>query len=154
MAALRERISDDLKTAMKAGEKAKVSTLRLVSAALKDKDIELRGVGKGPASDDEVLAMMQKMVKQREESISIYEANGRPELAAGERAEIEVIAAYMPAQLGEAEVAFAITDAIAATGAASMKDMGKVIAKLRADHAGRMDFGRASALVKAKLSGP
>lgn len=153
MAALRERISDDLKTAMKAGEKAKVSTLRLVSAALKDKDIELRGVGKGPASDDEVLAMMQKMVKQREESISIYDANGRPELAAVERQEIEVIAGYMPAQLGEAEVEAAIADAVAATGAASMKDMGKVIAKLRADHAGRMDFGRASALVKAKLSG-
>ena len=153
MAALRERISDDLKTAMKAGEKAKVSTLRLVSAALKDKDIELRGVGKGPASDDEVLAMMQKMVKQREESITIYEANGRPELAAGERGEIEVITGYMPAQLGEAEVAAAIADAITSTGAASMKDMGKVVAKLRVDHAGRMDFGRASALVKAKLSG-
>jgi uncharacterized protein len=153
MATLRERFTEDLKGAMKAGDKGRVSTLRLVQAALKDKDIEARGGGKGPLGDDEVLALLQKMVKQREESIAIYDLNNRPELAAGEREEVAVISSYLPQQLGEDDVKAAIEAAIAETGAASMKDMGKVIAKLRAEHAGRMDFGKVSGLVKARLSG-
>ncbi len=150
---LRERFTDDIKTAMKAGDKPRISTLRLVQAALKDKDIEARGAGRGPISDEDILALLQRMMKQRQESIAIYDANNRPELAAGEREEVAIIAEFLPQQLGEAETAAAIEDAVASTGAASVKDMGKVIAKLRADHAGRMDFGRVSGLVKARLAG-
>lgn len=150
---LRERFTEELKTAMKAGDKPRLSTIRLIQAALKDRDIEARGAGKGPIGDDEILALLQKMTKQRQESMAIYETNNRPELAAGEAAEIAVISEYLPQALGAAETDGAIADAIAAVGAASMKDMGKVIAKLRADYAGRMDFGQVSGLVKAKLSG-
>ncbi len=150
---LRERLTDDMKTAMKAGEKARLSTIRLVQAAVKDKDIEARGAGKEPLSDDEIMAVLQKMVKQRQESIGIYEANGRPELAAGERDEVAVIATYLPQQMDEAEMEAAVAAAVAETGAASVKDMGKVIAKLREDFAGRMDFAKASGVVKAKLAG-
>ena len=153
MSTLREQFSADLKTAMKAGEKGKVSTIRLIQAALKDKDIEARGAGKGEISPDEVLAMLQKMIKQRQESIAIYDANGRPELADGERAEVAVISAYLPQQMGEAEVKAAIEKAIAETGAAGVKDMGKVIGALRAAYAGQMDFGKVSPLVKGMLGG-
>ena len=149
---LRERLTDDVKTAMKAGEKSRTATIRLVQAALKDKDIEARGSGKGPIPDDEILALLQKMVKQRAESIAIYDANNRPELAAGERDEVAIISGYLPQALGEAETGSAIEAAIAAVGATSIKDMGKVIATLRADFAGRMDFGQVSALVKARLA--
>ena len=148
---LRERFSEDLKTAMKAGEKRRLSTIRLIQAALKDKDIELRGVGKGPASEEDILALLQKMIKQRQESIVMYEQGGRAELAQQEREEAEVINSYLPRQMDETEIGAAIDAAIAETGAASVKDMGKVIAKLRADYAGRMDFGKVSGLVKAKL---
>ena len=150
---LRERLTADMKAAMKGGEKARLSTIRLVQAALKDKDIEARGAGKEPLSDDEILAVLQKMVKQRAESIGIYEANGRPELAAGERDEVAVIETYLPQQLGPAETETAVAAAIADTGASSVKDMGRVIAKLRADFAGQMDFAKVSGIVKAKLSG-
>jgi uncharacterized protein len=150
---LRERFTTDLKTAMKAGDKPRVATIRLIQAALKDKDIEARGAGRGETGDDEILALLQKMVKQRSESIAIYEANGRPELAAGEREEAAIIAEFMPRQLDEAEMEAAVTAAIAETGAAGVKDMGKVIGKLRTEHAGQMDFAKASALVKAKLAG-
>ncbi|PTM42081.1 GatB/YqeY domain-containing protein [Bosea sp. 124] len=153
MTSLRERFTADLKDAMKAGEKGKVSTIRMITSALKDKDIEARGLGKGETTPDELLALLQKMIKQRQESIAIYEANGRPELAAGEQAEIEVIAGYMPKQMSDDEVKAAITAAVAESGAASVKDMGKVIAILRANHAGQMDFGKASGLVKAALAG-
>jgi uncharacterized protein YqeY len=149
---LRERFTEDLKTAMKGGDKARLSTIRLMQAALKDRDIEARGQGKGPISDDEILALLQKMVKQRQESLAIYEQNDRPELAAQERGEIEVISSFLPQQLGEAEIDAAIAAAVADTGATTVKDMGKVIAKLRADYAGRMDFGKASGLVKARLT--
>ncbi|HEY0352074.1 MAG TPA: GatB/YqeY domain-containing protein [Enterovirga sp.] len=149
---LRDRFSDTLKTAMKAGEKPRVSTIRLIQAALKDKDIEARGLGKNPLSDDDILALLQKMTKQRQESISIYEANGRPELAAGERAEVAIISEFLPQQLGEDEMRAAIKAAVAETGATSVKDMGKVIGKLRADYAGRMDFGKASGMVKEALA--
>ncbi len=149
---LRERFTEDLKTAMKGGDKARLSTIRLMQAALKDRDIEARGQGKGPISDDEILALLQKMVKQRQESLAIYEQNDRPELAAQERGEIEVISSFLPQQLGEAEIDAAIAAAVADTGATTVKDMGKVIGKLRADYAGRMDFGKASGLVKARLA--
>ena len=153
MTSLRERFMADLKEAMKAGEKAKVSTIRLITSALKDKDIEARGLGKPETTPDELLALLQKMIKQRQESIAIYDANGRPELAAGERAEIEVINGYMPKQMSEDEVKAAIAAAVTESGAASVKDMGKVIAILRAHYAGQMDFGKASGLVKAALAG-
>ena len=153
MSNLREQFTTDLKLAMKAGEKGKVAAIRLVQAALKDKDIEARGAGKGEASADEILAVLEKMVKQRQESIAIYDANGRPELADGERAEVAVISAYLPQQMGEAEVKAAIEKAIAETGAAGVKDMGKVIGALRAAYAGQMDFGKVSPLVKGLLGG-
>lgn len=150
---LRDRFAETLKTAMKGGDKRRVSTIRLVQAALKDKDIEARGGGKGPISDEDILALLQKMTKQRQESIVIYDQNNRPELADQEREEAAIIAEFMPAQLDEAAMTDAVAAAIAATGAASVKDMGKVIGKLRAEYAGRMDFGKASALVKQRLAG-
>lgn len=148
---LRERFTEAMKTAMKGGDKARLGTVRLIQAALKDKDIEARGAGREPASDEEILAMLQKMVKQRQESITIYEQNGRPELAAAERAEVEVIQDFLPQQMDEAETRAAIEAAIAGTGAVSMKDMGKVVGALRGQYAGRMDFAKASALVKEML---
>ncbi|AMJ60727.1 GatB/YqeY domain-containing protein [Bosea sp. PAMC 26642] len=153
MTSLRERFTADLKEAMKAGEKGKVSTIRLITSALKDKDIEARGLGKPETTPDEILALLQKMVKQRQESIAIYDANSRPELAAGERAEVEVISGYMPKQMSEDEVKAAIAAAVTESGAETVKDMGKVIAILRANYAGQMDFGKASGLVKTALSG-
>ncbi|AZG76215.1 GatB/YqeY domain-containing protein [Methylocystis rosea] len=149
---MREKIAADLKTAMKAGERAKVDALRLINAALKDKDIEARGAGKTLSGDDE-LALLQKMIKSRQESLEIYEKAGREDLAGKERGEIAVISHYLPQQLSEAEAAQAVKAAIAETGAASIKDMGKVVAALKAKYTGRMDFGKASAAVKAALSG-
>ena len=153
MTSLRERFTADMKEAMKAGEKAKVAAIRLISAALKEKDIEARGAGKGEATPDEILGVLQKMIKQRQESIAIYDANGRPELAEGERAEVAVIASYLPKQMSEEEVKAGIAKAIAETGATAVKDMGKVIGVLRAAYAGQMDFGKASPMVKAALGG-
>lgn len=150
---MRESFMEEMKVAMKAGDKARVGAIRLIIAALKEKDIEARGAGREKASDEEVLGVLQKMIKQRQESADVYDKGGRPELAAGERAEIAVIAGFLPAQMSEDEVKAAIAAAIAKTGAASMKDMGKVVADLRGQFAGRMDFGKASGLVKAALSG-
>ena len=149
---MREKISQDLKDAMKAGERAKVDALRLINAALKDKDIEARGAGK-TLSEDDILALLQKMIKSRQESVDIYEKAGRNELADKEKGEIAVISAYLPQQLSEAEVAEAVKAAIAEVGAASIKDMGKVVATLKAKFTGRMDFAKASAAVKAALGG-
>jgi uncharacterized protein YqeY len=149
---MREAFNTALKDAMRSGDKVKVATVRMITAALKDRDIEARGTGKGPLSDDEILSLLQKMIKQRQESQKIYEDNGRPELAAQEAAEIVVITSFMPAQLSDAEIDAAIATAIAETGAAGMKDMGKVVGKLKEKYAGRMDFAKASAAVKAKLS--
>ena len=149
---MREKITADLKTAMKAGDRAKVDALRLINAGLKDKDIEARGAGK-TLSEDEVLALLQKMIKSRQESLDIYEKNNRPELADKERFEIAVISSYLPSQMSEAEVADAIHATVAELGATSIKDMGKVVAALKAKYAGRMDFGKASAVVKAALAG-
>ena len=148
---MRQRFTEAMKEAMKAGDKPRLSTVRMIQAGLKDKDIEARGAGRGEASEEEILALLQKMVKQRQESVAIYEQAGRQELADQERAEIAVIQGFLPQQLGEAETRAAIEAAIAETGAASMKDMGKVIGALRGKYAGRMDFGKASALVKEML---
>ncbi len=148
---MRDRFTAELKEAMKAGDKRRLGTIRLIQAALKDKDIEARGAGKGQATDEEILALLQKMIKQRQESITMYEQGGRAELAQAEKDEVEVITSYLPKQMDEAEVKAAIEAAIAETGAASMKDMGRVVAALRAKYAGRMDFGRASGIVKEML---
>jgi uncharacterized protein YqeY len=148
---MRERFTAEMKEAMKAGDKRKLSTVRLIQAALKDKDIEARGAGKGQATDEEILGLLQKMIKQRQESMAIYDQNGRPELAQAEREEAAVIASFLPTQMDEAETRAAIAAAIAETGAASMMDIGKVVAALRAQFAGRMDFGKASGNVKEML---
>ncbi|MDE2363163.1 MAG: GatB/YqeY domain-containing protein [Hyphomicrobiales bacterium] len=149
---MRERFTADLKEAMKAGDRKRVDAIRLITAALKDRDIAARGEGKS-VSDEDILALLQKMIKSRQESLEIYEKNNRPELAAQEKGEIEVIASYLPKQMDEAAVAAAIKTAISETGAASMKDMGKVVGALKAKYTGQMDFAKASAAVKAALSG-
>jgi uncharacterized protein len=150
---LRDDINTALKTAMKAGDARSVSTLRLVNAAFKNADIEARGQGKGPLGEDEMLALLQKMIKQRQESVELYDKGGRAELAQQEREEIAIIAGYLPKQMSEDEVKAAISAAIAETGAAGMKDMGKVIAALKGKFAGKMDFAKASGLVKGMLAG-
>jgi uncharacterized protein len=148
---LREQFTSELKLAMKAGEKRRVDTIRMITAALKDKDIEARVSGKEVGEDD-ILALLQKLVKSRQESMEIYDKNGRPELAAQEREEIAIISTFLPQPMSDEDVAAAIKAAIAAAGAASIKDMGKVIADLKARYAGKMDFAKVSALVKAALS--
>ena len=153
MTSLRERFTGDLKEAMKAGEKGRVGAIRLIQAALKDKDIEARGAGKGEATADEILGVLQKMIKQRQESSAIYDANARPEHADGARAEVAVISSYLPKQMSDEEVKAAIDNAIAESGATAVKDMGKVIGILRATYAGQMDFGKVSPMVKAALGG-
>lgn len=151
---LRDDINNALKDAMKARDERRVSTLRLINSSLKNADIEARGQNKGPLGDDELLALLAKMIKQRQESIELYEKGGRAELAQQERDEIAIIAAYLPKQMSDAEVRTAIAQAIAESGASSMKDMGKVIAALKGRYAGRMDFGKASPIVKGLLSVP
>jgi uncharacterized protein YqeY len=148
---MRETITAALKTATKAQDKRRISTLRLVSAAIKDRDIAARTAGKGEATDAELLELFAKMIKQREESEKIYREAGRAELATQEAEEIAIIREFLPAQLSDADAQKAIADAIAETGASSVKDMGKVMAALKARYAGQMDFAKASALVKAKL---
>ena len=150
---LRENINTAVKEAMKAKEERKLSTLRMVNSAIKNADIEARGQGKPQLSDEDILGLLQKMIKQRQESVELYDKGGRAELAAQEREEIAVISAYLPKQMSEDEVKAAISAVIAETGAAGMKDMGKVIGALKAKYAGQMDFGRASGLVKAALTG-
>jgi uncharacterized protein len=150
---LRDDINNALKDAMKARDERRVSTLRLVNSTLKNADIEARGQGKAQLSDDEVLPVLQKMIKQRQESITLYEQGGRNELAQQERDEITIISAYLPQQLSDDEMRAAIAQAISETGAASMKDMGKVIGALKGRYTGRMDFGKASPLVKQMLQG-
>ena len=150
---LRDEINTALKGAMKARDERRVSTLRLVNAAIKNADIEAETGKKGVVSDEALLALLQKLIKQRQESAEIYDKAGRKELADQERGEIEIIQAFLPRQMSEAEARAAIAEIIKATGAQSVKDMGKVMAALKQAHAGRMDFGKASGLVKAMLSG-
>ena len=148
---MRDEIMQAVKDAMKAGEKARLSTLRMVQAKIKDADIAARPA-KEKITDAEIVDLLARMVKQRRESISLYEQGGRPELADQERAEIKVIEGFMPTQLDEAGITAAINGIIAQTGAASVKDMGKVMADLKEKYAGQMDFAKASALVKTQLA--
>jgi len=149
---IRERINTALKDAMRAKEADRLSTLRLINAAIKDREIALRGEGEGEeVGEDAILAILGKMVKQRIESARAYEEGGRIELADKERAEIRVIEEFLPRQLTEAEVESAIGAAIAAVGATSIRDMGKVMAALKAQHTGQMDFGKVGGAVKARL---
>lgn len=144
---MRAKISDDLKMAMKAGDRQRVATLRLINAAIQSAEIE----AKKALDDAGILAVMTKMVKQRRDSIEQYTNGGRPDLAEGEQAEIAVIEAYLPKQMDENEVKAAVEAAIKETGATSAKDMGKVMGVLKAKYAGKMDFQKASAAVKAAL---
>lgn len=150
---MREAINAAVKESMKARDAARTATLRMMGAAIKDRDIEARGAGKGAATEDELKQLLAKMIKQRQESAAIYEQNGRPELAEKERAEIAVIQEFLPAQMSPEQVAAAIDVAIADTGAESVKDMGKVMGALKSKYAGVMDFGAANGVVKAKLGG-
>jgi hypothetical protein len=149
---LRDDINNAMKSAMKAQEKVKLSALRMVNAAIKNADIEARTAGKAALSDADLLALMQKLIKQRQEAAELYDKGGRPELAAQERSEIDVIASFLPQQLSEAEMREAIAVAIKESGAASPKDMGRVMALLKQSYSGKMDFSKASGLVKAALS--
>ena len=150
---LRDQINDALKEAMKAKNERAVSTLRMVNSTLKNADIEARGAGKPALGEAEVLAILQKMIKQRQESVDLYKKGGRDDLVAQEEAEIAIISGYLPRQMSDAEMKSAIDAAVAENGASGMKDMGKVIGALRGKYAGQMDMAKASALVKAKLSG-
>lgn len=148
---LRDTIKAAQVTAMKAGDKPRLAAVRLILAKLKDKDIELRTAAQVPDDDVVVVDVLQKMAKQRRESITLYEQGGRQELAEVEKAELAVIEEFLPQQMGEDEVKAAIAAIIAETGAAGMKDMGKVVAALKAKHGSQLDMGKASGLVKAAL---
>ena len=148
---MRDEINEAVKAAMLAKDKPRLSALRMVTAAIKDRDIAERGHGRGPLSDDGLRELLAKMIKQRQELVRLYEQGKRPELAAVETAEIAVIQSFLPTQLGEDEVKAAIAEAIKEAGATSAKDMGKVMAVLKGRYAGRMDFGKASGQVKAML---
>ena len=150
---MRQIFTDAMKEAMKAGDKPRLGAVRLIIAAIKDRDIQARGEGKGEATDEEILQTLQKMVKQRTDSITQFEAAGRHDLVEKEAAEKAVIEGFLPQQMGEAETEAAIRAAIAETGASSMKDMGKVMGALKAKHAGVMDFGKANGVIKALLTG-
>lgn len=152
---LRAQLTDAMKEAMKTKDTKRLATVRLVLAALKDKDIAARSeTSREVLGDDEIFGLLAKMIKQREESAAAYDAGNRPELANGEREEIAIIRSFMPAQLDEPQMKEAIQKAVAALGATSIKDMGKVMAHLKEHYAGRMDFSRASAMTKNALSGP
>ena len=150
--ALRQSINDSLKGAMKSKDSLRVSTLRLVNAAIKDRDIAARSEDRCEGIEsDEILSLLVKMVKQREESAQTYEDNARPELAERERAEIEIMREFMPTPLSEEETQTAITEIIADIGATGLKDMGKIMGRLKTDYAGRVNMGKAGAFVKAQL---
>ncbi len=148
---MRETVASALKDAMKNRDKERLSTLRMVNAAIQDRDIANRGAGKGAADKDEILQILTKMVKQREESAKAFEDGGRPELAAKERGEIEVLREFLPKQMNEEEARAAIAGAITEAGAESVKDMGKVMAVLKAKYTGQMDFSKASGTIKQLL---
>ena len=147
--ALKERIQEDMKSAMRSGEKEKLATIRLILSAVKQREVDERIM----LDDPQVLAVLEKMVKQRKESIVQFEAGGRADLVAKENAELVVLQAYLPEQLSEAELDALIAEAVTATGAASIKDMGKVMAQVKAAAAGRADMGLVSARIKARLAG-
>jgi uncharacterized protein YqeY len=150
---LRTSINDALKDAMKARDERRVSTLRMMNAAIKNADIEARGQGKDPLNEAELLSLLQKLIKQRQESVDLYEKGGRAELAQKEREEISIISSYLPRQMSDAEAGAAISAIVHEINAQTMKDMGRVMAALRERFAGKMDFGRASAKLKELLGG-
>jgi len=149
---LRDQFTEQLKASMKAGDTPRTSTLRMILARLKDVDIAARPKGIDKVPDEEVVAMLRGMVKSRRESVELYKQGNRPELAAKEEAEIAVIEGSLPQQMDEATIAQAVADAVAETGATSIKDMGKVMAALKAKHAAALDMAKAGPLVKARLS--
>lgn len=148
---LRDDINNALKTAMKEQDKERLSTLRLINAAVKDRDIANRGEGKAAVDDAELQSILARMIKQREESAKMYDEGGRPELSAVERAEIEIIREFLPRQLDDAEVEKAIADAVEATQAESLRDMGKVMAWLKERYNGQIDFSKVGAIVRERL---
>ena len=150
---LRERLAEALKSAQKAQDRRRVSTLRLINAAIVDRDIALRGKGKDKADDEEVLDILTKMVKQREESTKLYTEGGRAELADQEIEETGIIREFLPKQLSEEEVSAIVEKLISETGAASLRDMGKVMGILKTQYRGQIDMGVASGFIKSKLSG-
>ena len=153
MSGLRDTVSQSLKESLRSKDEVATRTLRLIIAAIKDRDITARGKGQTEGiGDEELLLMLQTMIKQRRESITMYEQGGRLELAAREQEEIDVIERFLPKQLGDAEIQSAIGVIIGESGASGLKDMGNVMAELRTRYAGQMDFGKAAGLVKASLS--
>ncbi|HUG63423.1 MAG TPA: GatB/YqeY domain-containing protein [Methylomirabilota bacterium] len=149
---MRDALDTALKTALKAQEKRRVTTLRLILAAIKDRDIAGRGAGKDRSSDDEILQLLSKMIKQREESARLYAEGGRPDLQEQELEEIEIIREFLPRQLEDDEIAALVDGAIAEVGAAGVRDLGKVMALLKERHPGQMDFAKASTMAKSRLS--
>lgn len=149
---MREKLMDALKAAMKAKESTKISTIRMVQAAIKDLEIANRTKPNTETTDGDIASLLSKLVKQREESAKIYDEGGRPELAAKEREEIAIISEFMPKQLSEAEVIEILKGIIAEVGAESMKDMGKVMSALKERYPGQLDFGKASGQIKGLLS--
>lgn len=148
---MRDRLANELKDALKAKDTVRTSTVRLIQTAIKDRDIANRGVGKDPVSDDEIMQIFVKMIKQREESAKIYEDNARPELAAQERQEIVVIRSFMPEQISEEKVRELCASIISETGAQGLRDMGKCMNALKEKYPGKMDFAKASGVVKELL---
>ena len=149
---LREDLQNRLKEAMKAKDTKTVNAVRLIIAGQKEKDVDARGKGQEKATDADLLAMMQSMIKQRNESIKIYTEGKRPDLAQKEQDEIEVISSFLPKQMDAHEIEAAIRDAVAKTGATSIKDMGKVMGLIKTEYAGKMDFATASAVIKSVLA--
>lgn len=149
---MRQQFNDAMKESMKSGDKARLSTIRLILAAIKDRDIQARGEGKGTATDEELLQLLQKMSKQRSDSIEQFQAANRQDLVDKETAEKAIIDSFLPRQMDAAETRAAIAGVIAETGAAGMKDMGKVMAALKAKFAGVMDFSKANGVVKELLT--
>lgn len=150
---LRDQFTDQLKASMKAGDSARTSTLRMILAKLKDTDIAARPKGVEKVPDEEIVAMLRGMAKSRRESVELYRQGNRQDLVSKEQAEIAVIEGFLPQQMDEAALRQAIEDAVSATGAGGLKDMGKVMAELRAKHAATLDMAKASPLVKVRLGG-
>ena len=150
---MRDDINNAVKEAMKAKDERKLSTLRMVNSTIKNADIEARGEGKPPLSDEDLLGVLQKMIKQRQESVELYQKGGRADLVAQEQGEIEVISSYLPKQMTEAEIADTVALLVKETGATAMKDMGRVMAAIKERYAGKLDTAKASAAVKKLLSG-
>jgi len=149
---LRDNINNAVKDAMKARDERLVGTLRMMNAAIKNADIEARGQGKAPLNEADLMSLFQKMIKQRQESAELYEKGARPELAAQEKAEIEIITAYLPQQMSDVEAGSAISSLLKEINAETMKDMGRAMAALKERFAGKMDFGKASGKIKELLN--